>query len=229
MVVSSVPCVPAAVDEVALGHQLAADTPAHRSGDASELDVELGGVDRGAGRRDAGFGLSHGGGTGLRLFLGHRLALHQGAGTSEELLREIHARLRQLEIALRPAQLRLVGARVDREQEVALSHQGALAKVDRLQVAADAGADLHGIDRLESCRVLVPVDELALHGARDGHLGRRRFLGLLAAARCDGERRHAQRKIRAEDHESLQSVNAGGLPDARPPGRATDTRTPSTV
>ena len=100
----------------------------------------------------------------------------------------------------RAAELRLVGPGIDLEQQVALLDHRALAEVHRFEVPADPRPHLDGVHRLEACRVLVPVGELALDRMGDGHFGRWRLLGLLAAARDDGERRHDEREVSMANH-----------------------------
>src|SRR4029077_16982045 len=98
----------------------------------------------------------------LRFLLRHRLALYQERDARQVLLREVDARVRLLEITLGAVELRLVGARIDLEQEVALLDQRALAEWHQFEVATDARAHLDRVHRLESRGVLVPVGQIAL-------------------------------------------------------------------
>jgi thiamine pyrophosphate-dependent acetolactate synthase large subunit-like protein len=65
----------------------------------------------------------------------------------------------------------LGGARVQGEEQLALLDHLAVAEMDRLDIAADAGADIHALDRFEASRELVPVHHLLLQ--RRGHRHRR--------------------------------------------------------
>src|SRR5262249_24903278 len=104
---------------------------------------------------------------------------------------EVQAGLRQLEIAFGPAELCFVRTGIDQEEEVALLHHRAFAKVYGLEVAADPGADLDRVDGFQPRRVLVPVGELTLHRMRHRDLrGRRRWRRRAVAG---DEREQAQR------------------------------------
>ena len=70
-------------------------------------------------------------------------------------------------------------ARIEREEELALAHGLAVAEMHALQVAADAGAHLDALRRLEAAGEIVPVDDGFLE--RDGHRNRwsgRRLTGV---------------------------------------------------
>ncbi|MNT16388.1 hypothetical protein D3C72_1514880 [compost metagenome] len=64
--------------------------------------------------------------------------------------------------------------RIQREQQLALAHEVAVLEVDRLDVAADAGAHVDRARRFKSAGDFVPVDDLT--DQRRGH-GHRRGLG----------------------------------------------------
>src|SRR5262249_50983803 len=81
---------------------------------------------------------------------------------------ELAARLRGR--SLRAVELRLVGTRVDHEQERARVDDLAGPERNRLEVAAHARAHLDRLRRLEPPRVVVPLEDFALDGVRDRDL-----------------------------------------------------------
>ena len=97
---------------------------------------------------------------------------------SSWLRRPVELRLGAVEIRLRPVDRRLVGARIDDEEHVALLHHGAVGEVHRLQVAGDARAHLDRRRRLEAAGELVPfgeaLDERRRHRDRRGRCRRLR-------------------------------------------------------
>ena len=82
------------------------------------------------------------------------------------------ARVRQLAVCLQGN--RLEWARIDDVKQVAGMHDSAVAKLERGDKDADAGADLHLLDRLEPTGELVPIGDGAFHRLRHRDRGRRR-------------------------------------------------------
>src|SRR3546814_14707033 len=85
-----------------------------------ELQVELRRRDRGLGGAHAGVALCAGGLAGLELLARDRLGLDQGLRTRILRLRQLGFGAGALQLRLRLVECRLVGARVDHEQQVAL-------------------------------------------------------------------------------------------------------------
>jgi hypothetical protein len=72
------------------------------------------------------------------------------------------------------------GTRIEREQQLAALDVVAVPEVDRLDIAADAGANVDLLGRLEAAGEVVPVDDPLLQRVGDGDGGRRRRAGGLA-------------------------------------------------
>ena len=75
---------------------------------------------------------------------------------------------------------RLVPARINHEQHVALFHQLAGLKTHFLNVARSARTDFHRINRLGAAREFVPLDNFLLFNRRDRDGGAAAGLGWLA-------------------------------------------------
>ena len=73
------------------------------------------------------------------------------------------------------------GREIDHIEQIAGMDEGAVAELDRRDEAADAGADLHLLDRLEASGEFVPIGDGSLHRLRDRDRWRRG-----AAACCGG-------------------------------------------
>ncbi len=86
---------------------------------------------------------------------------------------DLGARVRKLAIGLRGD--RLERTCIDQIQEVARLDEGAVAELDVGDEAADAGANLNLLDRIEPARELVPVGDGSLDGLSYGD--RRRWRG----------------------------------------------------
>jgi hypothetical protein len=126
------------------------------------------------------------------------LRLDQHVGARELDLVELERRLRLRDRRLRRREGRLEGARVDREQEVALLHVGTIAEVELLDAAGDLRRDRDDLagDALSD---LVQIDRDVTLDRRRDRDGRRRTLegrrGLLVTA---DERREKPREKSAQ-------------------------------
>ena len=80
--------------------------------------------------------------------------------------------------------LRLIRARINREQQIALLHLLAFLEVHLVEITVDARSDFDGLRRFEAPDVFVPLDNLARNRLNDGHDGRRRsgLRGILPTA-----------------------------------------------
>ena len=173
-------------DEVADGHLEPADAPGHRRADLRVVEIELACLQRRARRGEVRLGLA------ICVEPLVEVALRDGARPGKLLaalelaLGQQHARLRGRNLRLRAVDLGGVGRRVDGDQQVALLHQRAFAKVRRLHGAGDTRAHLDALDRLEPAGELVPQRDVALLDGRDRHRrchrGGRRIVRRRAAA-----------------------------------------------
>lgn len=136
------------VDEITLGDEVAADTPADRRLDLGELHVEASGLDARLRRLQISRSLALL--TELRVVVFLRggisfqqplRALEPGAGQGEPGLRLGDLGLGALEHGL-------VRARIDHEQQAARIHHRSILEMDRLQVTAHPCANLHRVDGL---------------------------------------------------------------------------------
>ena len=100
--------------------------------------------------------------------------------------RPLHPRLRLRELRLGGIEVDLIGPRIDDEEQIALLDQLAVREMDLRQIAADPGANLDVVDRLELAGELVPFGDGLLQGMADGD--RRRLGGC-----CGGGLRHLPR------------------------------------
>ena len=161
-----------AIDEVPFRDELAAHSSVDGRANLRELHVELRGLDRRRRRGNAGFRLTRLGSPDFSLFLGDGFTSDQVRGTFRFLQRQLEARLGDRLFSLRATETGIIGSRVDREQRIALLHNRSILEVDRLEVAADPSADLHDLGRLQTCGVLIPLQNFPLNGVRHGHLRR---------------------------------------------------------
>ena len=97
------------------------------------------------------------------------------------------------ELRPRRGERRLIGPRIDDEQQVALFDELAVLEMDFGQITADPRADLDIFLGGELPGVLVPLDELALD--RLAHRHRRRGRGV----RSVGQRRRAEERHKRGD------------------------------
>ena len=160
------------------------DEAGDRRRDPRVAEVEAGGVERGPGRVDLGLRRVPARDRVVVVALADGLLLGQRLQPGDFLLGLVEPRLVRGDVRRRLRHLRLVLLRVDRVEEVSRLHEGALLEVDGLEVARDAGPDLHVLraggltDDLQRDRD-VPLDGL---GDEDLRWRRRRHL-LLPAAR----------------------------------------------
>jgi hypothetical protein len=77
------------------------------------------------------------------------------------------------ELRLRRHQLRLIGRRIDLEQEIAGLHILAFAKIDLDQEAVDPRPDVDRLHRLDAADIFVGGGNVARRDALDGDRGRR--------------------------------------------------------
>src|SRR5262249_42058036 len=95
--------------------------------------------------------------------------------------------------------------RVDLEEQVALLDVGPLLERDLVEIAADASADLDGLDRLGLAGELLEVGDLLDDGPGDDYLGRprrRQRRRLLLTTRHDGDRPKYQQRQSTMEHRS---------------------------
>ena len=124
---------------------------------------------------------------------GDGLGLVQGQGAVEFALGSFgfRARVGQLAVGLLGDRLERTG--VDHVKQIAGPDDGAVAELDAGHEAADAGANLDLLDRLEPSGEFIPVGDGALHRLRhrDGRRRGSRLLRRLVAA--GGQRQREQR------------------------------------
>ncbi|MBA7698797.1 hypothetical protein ES703_107479 [subsurface metagenome] len=196
-----------ALHEVADADEMAADAARNRRLDVGELDIELRRLQRaiglhlGSARRlqclaalvDDGFGDGAGRNQGQRAL---EFALGQfgfGAGIGE------------LAVGLQCD--RLEGTGVDHIKQVTRLDEIAVLELDGVDEAADPGADLHFVHRLEAASEFIPIGDHAFGRLRDGNRRRRRRRGLrrrlVAAGKAhrqhDGQRRQAVERLKSEN------------------------------
>ena len=134
---------------------------------------------------------------------GDRLGLDQGQAAVEFALGEfgLGARIRELAVGLLGDGLE--GAGIDQVEQIAGIDDGAVAKLDVGDEAADPGANLDLLDRLEPAGEFVPIGDGALDRLRDrdrrrSGRGRRRRL-VPAAGQGDGEQKRSAGRGRASE------------------------------
>ena len=173
----------AALHEIADADEMAADPAGDRRQHMSELDIELGRLQR-------AFGLHLGGVRRLQCLAALvddliRRRRWSGPGSaprsSSRLASSALARASD-KLAVRLRCHRLERAGVDDVEQVARLDDVAVLELDMVDEAADPGADLDLLDRLEAAGELVPIGDGALGRLRDGH--RRRRGGRAAAPAC---------------------------------------------
>ena len=122
-----------------------------------ELDIELGGLERAFGLHFRGVRRLQGLAALVDDGIGHGLGLVQGQGAVEFALGEFRfrPRIRQLAVGLLGDRLERTG--VDHVKQIARPDDGAVAKFDAGHEAADAGANLHLLHRLEPSGEFIPV------------------------------------------------------------------------
>ena len=166
-----------------------------------ELDVELGGLERAFGLHLGGVGRLQGLAALVDDGIGHRLGLVQGQRAIEFALGQLRlgARVRQLAVGLLGDRLERTG--IDHVKQIARLDDGAVAKFDDGDEAADAGANLDLLDRLEPSGEFIPVGDGALDRLRhrDGRRRGSRLLRRLVAAR-----RQRQREQRGQPFEAMR-------------------------
>ena len=175
--------------EVAGRHPPAVDAP----GDGG-VDLGVFEVDAGLGDRLAGLFERAAGGE-LRLAalvddaLGDVAVAHQRLGAGELVLGEVEGGARDVHLALGLGEIGAELALVDGEQQVAGLDQRAVLEVHRLEIAADAGADLDLGRGVEAADELVGLHDVARHGMGHGHRG-----GGLLLRRGRGRGREGQQR-----------------------------------
>ena len=106
------------------------------------------------------------------------------------------ARIGQLAVGLLGDRFERTG--IDHVEQIAGLDEGAVAELDAVDEAADAGANLDLLDRLEPAGEFIPIRDGALHRLRDGdrrRRGRGRLRRLVAAA---GQRQRSHKGQRRE-------------------------------
>ena len=133
--------------------------------------------------------------------VGDRLGLIQGQRTVEFALGEFRLGARIRKLAVRLLGDRFERAGIDHIEQVAGIDEGAVAKFDTGDEAADPGADLNLFHRLEPSGELVPIGDGAFGRLRDRDRRRRgcRLLRRLVAAAGQGDRK--QDDQRSDDAE----------------------------
>ena len=183
-----------------LGHKIAdrdppiGDAATQGGDDPGELQVQGRGLHIALGRGQIRRRLLFGGEPGLVLLLRDRLGRQQVLRPCEFDLGVVQRRLGVLLLPSRLGQGRLIGPRIDDEEQLALAHDLTVTKVDRGQIARDARPDVDRVDRFEPADVVVPIDDLGLKRFGHRHDRRRRWrrLLLLATDELDGEDQHHQ-------------------------------------
>ncbi len=95
--------------------------------------------------------------------------LRRACTRSSWLVARLYRDLADLERGIRLAELDLIGPRIDDKQEVALTHDLPVFKVDLGERAADLGAQLDLIDGRELADRSEARFDVALQGVADGH------------------------------------------------------------
>ena len=194
----------AGLDQVSDGDLGATDAPADGRAHPRPFQVQsrhrdgcLGGADGGGGALGTGRAVVEilaGDGLASRQLL---RALQRAAGQ-----RRGAACLRQL--GFRPRHLRLVGAAIDLEEDVALADLFAGVEHHALDVARHARANLDRFDRLQAADEFVPVGDRPLLGG--GHRDRRRRWGT-GGGRLRGPAATGQRKRSAQGQGGARKVS----------------------
>ena len=161
----------AAAHQVSDAHEVVADAAGDRRRDVGELDVELRRADRGLARLDRGRRHLEFGNPLVVVGDGLEALVLEVGGTLELSLRQVELRIRLAQLCLRRRQRRLIGPRVDHEQQVALLDHLAVLEMDLGQITADAGADLDVVDGGELPGELVPLGDLLLERRADRDAG----------------------------------------------------------
>ena len=97
----------------------------------------------------------------VEIALGHRPGVPKPLATFELAPRKDEARLGGENLGLGTLDLGGVFGGIDRDEQVALLHERALAEVHRVHGSGNAGAHLHPFDGFEAARELVPEDRVA--------------------------------------------------------------------
>ena len=168
--------------------------PFDRRAQFGEFDVELGLAHRRLVVVDGGLRVAEGLRALLEDLIGDGLVVHQLlaariVGLGE---REIGFGLRQ--IGARLIERVLERPLVDGEQQIALLDDLPVLEMYAVEIAGDARAHLHRIDRGEAADIFVVIGDRALDRLGDGDRRRRRRARLLLrlAATCDQSRKRAQ-------------------------------------
>ncbi|MGY4484445.1 hypothetical protein ACVWWR_003636 [Bradyrhizobium sp. LM3.2] len=98
------------------------------------------------------------------------------------------------QLAVRLLGHRLERTRVDDVEQIALMHNGAVLELDGVDEAADAGAHLHLLRRLEAAGEFVPIGDGALDRLGDGHRRGRRCTRLRRRLAATGESEYRNEK-----------------------------------
>ena len=132
-----------------------------------ELDIELGGLEHAFGLRLGGVRRLQGLAALIDDLFGDRAGLDQGQAAVEFALGELRlgARIRELAVGLLGD--RLKGTGIDDVEKIAGLDEGAVAKFDVGDEAADPGANLNLLHRLEPSGEFVPIRDGAFGGLRD--------------------------------------------------------------
>ena len=154
------PAVVAAGDQIAARHFSAADASGDRARDPGEAQVERCRLERRLGSRYIGLGLGNRARALIELLLGDRAARLQPLDSHRFDAREFERRLVAFHIGGGAINFRLVGPRIDDEQQGTALDLAALRKGDLVDVSRNTRADFHGLHGLEPPRELVPIFDL---------------------------------------------------------------------
>ncbi len=149
--------------------------------------------------RTAATPLACGAGPAVELLARDGLHVHQLLGAGHLARGQLGRGARLLQLRLGAVELGLVGPGIDLEEHLALPDLSPLGERQALDVARDAGPDLHVVHRLEAAAELVPLRDVALEDGGDADGGRRRGcrrLGVAAEGRADEPDRTEQRERR---------------------------------
>ena len=139
-----------------------------------EVQIELGGAQRGRHGVDVGRRLGRGAGAALALFERHRVLARQAIG-APHFDRGAIARHRRLrELRAQTIDLRLKRTIVDLEQQLSLPHEAAFLERHVRDEAGDARTDGDRLHGLEPAGEFVPFGDVARDRRRGGDLGKRR-------------------------------------------------------
>ncbi len=166
-------------DQIPARHFRAADPPINRAGDPREVQIERRGFEGSLGSPQVGFGLRNRALALIQLLLGDGAAVLQPLHAGQFDARELERGLVALDVGGGAIVFRLVGPRIDDEQEVAALDLAAFGERQLVDVARNTRADFHRLHGLQPSGELIPILDALLENLGHADLRRR---GLGAAA-----------------------------------------------